>query len=70
MKISAVLIVILSLTILIGCSNPKIDTSSDESMKTSIEKVRQSLPKEKKEQFDEALKIIAFDQIKRASSTH
>lgn len=63
MKISEVLIAILSLTILIGCSSPKIGTSSDESMKASIEKVRQSLPKEKKEQFDEALKIIAFDQI-------
>lgn len=63
MKFSAVLIAIITSLIFIGCSNPKIDTSTDEKMKTSIEKVRQSLPKEKKEQFDEALKILAFNQV-------
>ena len=63
MKVKTLLIAILSLSILLGCSSPKIDTSSDETMKASIEKVRQSLPKEKKEQFDEALKILAFNQI-------
>ena len=66
MKVKTLLIAILSLSILLGCSSPKIDTSSDETMKASIEKVRQSLPKEKKEQFDEALKILAFNQTTKA----
>lgn len=48
---------------LAGCSDPKIDTTSDESIKASIEKVRQSLPQDKKDDFDEALRILAFSQI-------
>jgi len=48
---------------IVGCSDPKIDASTDESMKASIEKVRQSLPQEKKAKFDDALKILAFSQI-------
>ena len=48
---------------LIGCSEAKIDASSDESMKISIEKVRKSLPENKRGAFDEALKNLAFSQI-------
>ena len=46
-----------------GCSDPKIDASTDESIKVSIEKVRQSLPDDKRAEFDDALKILAFSQI-------
>ena len=46
-----------------GCGAPKIDASTDENMKDSIAKVRSSLPDEKKEEFDEALAILAFDQV-------
>lgn len=49
--------------ILTGCDKPKIDTSTDESMKTSIHKVRESLPEEKRASFDEALKVVAFSQL-------
>lgn len=54
---------IILLFIIYGCSDPKVDASSDESIKTSIEQVRQSLNQEKKNKFDEALKILAFSQI-------
>lgn len=46
-----------------GCSQPKIDTSSDEKMKASISKVRESLPENKRHEFDEALQIISFNKI-------
>jgi len=48
---------------LVGCSKPTVDASSDESMKTSIAKVRESLPAEKRTQFDEALQLMAFSKI-------
>lgn len=54
---------ILLLFIISGCSEPKIDASSDESMKDSIEQVRKSLSQDKKNEFDEALKVLAFSQI-------
>ncbi len=46
-----------------GCSDPTIDASTDESMKASIETVRESLPQEQRAKFDDALKILAFSQI-------
>lgn len=46
-----------------GCSKPTIDASSDEAMKTSTAKVRESLSAEKKVQFDEALQLLAFSKL-------
>ncbi len=48
---------------LVGCSKPTVDTSTDESMKSSIAKVRESLPVDKRAQFDEAIQLMAFSQI-------
>ncbi|MBN2834397.1 MAG: hypothetical protein JXR48_05465 [Candidatus Delongbacteria bacterium] len=48
---------------LVGCSKPTVDASSDESMKTSIAKIRESLPAEKRIQFDEALQLMASSKI-------
>ncbi len=62
-KMKRVLFISLTALLLIGCSEAKIDTSSDESMKASIEKVRKSLPEDKRGTFDEALKVLAFSQI-------
>jgi hypothetical protein len=39
-------------------TDTRVDTSSNEKMKTSIQEVRASLPEEKREQFDEALRIL------------
>lgn len=48
---------------LLGCSDPKIDASSDNSMKESIEKVRGALPKSERPEFDDSIQILAFSQI-------
>jgi hypothetical protein len=55
--------ILIVLTILAGCSDPKIDASSDESMKASVEKVRKSLSEPKQKEFDQAMQILAFSQI-------
>ena len=49
--------------ILSGCGDPRINAATDDSMKESIEKVRQSLPQPRREQFDESIKILVFSQI-------
>lgn len=49
--------------LLTGCDQPKIDTSNDESMKSSIQKVRASLPEEKRASYDDALKTVAFSHL-------
>ena len=49
--------------VLAGCSKPTIDASTDESMKASVEKVRNSLSEEEKIKFDEAMRIVAFSNI-------
>jgi len=48
---------------LMGCSDPTIDASSDESMKESIDKVRDSLPESERKEFDDSIQILAFSQI-------
>lgn len=59
-KLTGVIALALLLT---ACDKPKIDASSDQSMKESIQKVRESLPADKKAQFDDAVKVVAFSQI-------
>ncbi|MFH2349653.1 DUF6694 family lipoprotein [Enterobacter hormaechei] len=55
---------VIALSLLLSaCDKPKIDTSSDQSTKESIQKVRESLPDDKKSQFDEAVKVVALSQI-------
>jgi len=43
-----------------GCADPKIDTSTEDIQKKSIEKVRSTLSEQKRTEFDDALKIILF----------
>src|SRR5215203_3435790 len=47
----------------LACAAPKIDTSSNESMKKSIERVRESLPEEKRADFDNALRDLALADL-------
>ena len=49
--------------LLAGCDKPKIDATSDESMKQSIEKVRESLPENKRAEFDNAIKVAIFSNV-------
>ena len=53
----------LSALVLAGCSDPKVDTSSMPAAVVSIEKVRESLPTYKRDEFDTALKIIAMSSF-------
>ena len=67
MKISKTVGVLLLIIILTGCDKivpePTIDTTSDESMKKSSQVVRESLPENEREEFDEALQLLVFSQI-------
>ncbi|WP_130626065.1 DUF6694 family lipoprotein [Enterococcus sp. A8] len=58
--------VLLLSCLLVGCDKPKIDSSTDAAMKSSIAKVRDSLPENKREEFDNALKVVAFSNINMA----
>lgn len=49
--------------LLAGCSDPKIDASSDEAMEKSVEEIRKDLPKDRKKAFDEALQIVALRDL-------
>ncbi|WP_157351211.1 DUF6694 family lipoprotein [Aliarcobacter butzleri] len=49
--------------IFVGCGSPRIDASNDEKLKTSIEEVKKSLSDEKKQEFEDALKVVYFSKI-------
>lgn len=49
----------LSVLMIAGCSDPKIDTSSMPASVVSVEEVRNSLPAYKRDEFDQGLIIIA-----------
>lgn len=53
----------LTAMLLAACSDPRVDTSTDETTKASIEKVRQSLPEDKRAEFDQALQTVALSQL-------
>lgn len=56
-------IVFTSCLILTGCGDPTVDASTDQKMKDSIAKVKAALPEEKRSEFEEALKALAFADI-------
>lgn len=62
-KAMVALAIVLSLS---GCDKPKIDTTSDEKMKSSIQKVRESLPENQRTAYDDALKVVAFSHLNLA----
>jgi PBP1b-binding outer membrane lipoprotein LpoB len=63
MRIVPYLMLAIVVVALSGCSDPTIDASSDESMKQSVQKVRESLPESKRAEFDEAMQVLAFSQV-------
>lgn len=54
-------VVVFSL-ILVGCGDKKINMSTEEEAKISVEEIRQSLSKEDKELFDNSIKKIALKE--------
>lgn len=51
------------LVLLAGCSQPRVDTSSDEKMKESIAEARESLPENRRAEFDRALLTLSMSQV-------
>lgn len=48
---------------LVGCDKPKVDTSTDETMKSSLQKVKESLPEDKRQEFTDATSTIMMNSI-------
>jgi uncharacterized protein DUF6694 len=46
-----------------GCSKPTIDTSSDEAMNASMKAARESLPEERRKEFDDAVRDLALAEL-------
>lgn len=44
--------------VLAGCDKPKIDASSEEAIKTSISKIKDSLPEDQKERFSDSAALV------------
>ncbi|MGS0627430.1 MULTISPECIES: DUF6694 family lipoprotein [Photorhabdus] len=50
--------------VLVGCdSQPKIDASNEIALKTSIDKIRDVLPDDKRAKFDESIRVAMFNSI-------
>lgn len=49
--------------LLAACSKPTIDATSDESLKASVAKVRESLPESKRTEFDAAMQTLVMSQL-------
>ena len=47
----------------LGCSEPTIDATSDETAKASMEQIHTSLSEEEKKTFQEALPVILFQDL-------
>ncbi len=52
-----------SLLLAVGCGEPTIDTTSDNTTQESMQRVRASLPESKREEFDSAIQVLAFSNI-------
>jgi hypothetical protein len=62
------LIVMLVMLSAAACGAPRIDTSSDEKMTASMERVRASLPPDRRARFDGAIAIVGMSNIDLASA--
>ena len=58
----SILVAILAI-LMSGCGDKKIDSSTDEKFKSSIEIVKNSLPDAQKQEFEEAVKVLAFSEV-------
>lgn len=53
-------LLVVLICVLMACSEPTIDASSDEAMGQSVSEVRESLPEEHRADFDQAVRELAF----------
>lgn len=57
------LIIAMFVFLIIGCKKKTVDSSSDESLKNTVEAVKESLDAEKKKSFEDAIQAIAMSEI-------
>lgn len=63
MRRLAIVVLALTINFITGCGTDEIDGTSDESLRESIEDVKNSLPQEKRQEFEKAITTIAFDGV-------
>jgi hypothetical protein len=56
-------LLLVGISLLVGCGEKKVDSTSDESLKTSISTIKESLTEQKKEEFEKAVKVLAFSGV-------
>lgn len=66
MKMKKFFIPTLIILCLVACK-PTLDASSKQAMKTSADKIRETLPSEKQNQFDEAMIVIIMSVAEQES---
>lgn len=58
------LVVLIALSVLLtGCGEKKVDSSTDDKFKESIETVKNSLTTDKKKEFEKAVQVMAFSAM-------
>jgi len=62
-KVSKRTLFALAILVFVACAKPTIDTSTDEAMRRSVAKVRESLPEEQRDDFDNAIRDLALADI-------
>ncbi|MFZ5764158.1 MAG: DUF6694 family lipoprotein [Thermodesulfobacteriota bacterium] len=62
MRYKLIALVLITL-IMAGCSRPTVDASTEETLKSSVAKVKASLTPDKQAEFEEAIQILAISQI-------
>lgn len=62
-RFSVCLVFLLAAVVLIGGAKPVIDASNDESLKSSANEVRNSLPEERRAEFDESLQDLLYADL-------
>lgn len=56
-------LILILMLLVVSCSQPRLDTSTDEKMKESVGKVRASLSADKQKEFDKALLTVSLKGI-------
>ncbi|WP_010490773.1 DUF6694 family lipoprotein [Pseudomonas sp. S9] len=62
-----ILIALVSAVLLAGCGEPRLDGSSEAALKASVVKVSEKLDSTKKEEFTEALQLVALSKMDLAA---
>jgi len=63
MNLKSLLICLAASSLLIGCGPATIDTSSDAALEKSAQSVRASLPEDRRDEFDTAIRTLFFSNV-------